>query len=90
MNGTARQAGGATGRKPAWLRVKVPAAAPFRATAGLLAELALHTVCDSARCPNRGECFAAGTATFLSQGVRRPPKVGHENQIGRASCRERV
>jgi len=63
---TARRA--AAGRKPAWLRVKVPAAAPFRATAGLLAELALHTVCDSARCPNRGECFAAGTATFLILG----------------------
>jgi lipoic acid synthetase len=64
----ASDAGGAAGRKPAWLRVKVPAAAPFRATAGLLDELALHTVCDSARCPNRGECFAAGTATFLILG----------------------
>jgi len=59
---------GAPGRKPSWLRVKVPAAAPFRATAGLLDELALHTVCDAARCPNRGECFAAGTATFLILG----------------------
>ena len=54
--------------KPAWLRVRVPAAAPFRATAGVLDELALHTVCAEARCPNRGECFAAGTATFLILG----------------------
>ena len=53
----------------AWLRVKAArAAAPFRATAGLLDELDLHTVCDEARCPNRGECFAAGTATFLILG----------------------
>jgi len=54
--------------KPSWLRVRVPAAAPFRATAGVLDELALHTVCEAARCPNRGECFAAGTATFLILG----------------------
>ncbi len=66
--GGAAEAAGAAGRKPSWLRVKIPAAAPFRATAGLLDELALHTVCDSARCPNRGECFAAGTATFLILG----------------------
>jgi lipoyl synthase len=67
-SGAANKAAGAAGRKPAWLRVRVPAAAPFRATAGLLDELALHTVCDSARCPNRGECFASGTATFLILG----------------------
>ncbi len=54
--------------KPSWLRVQVPAAAPFRATAAVLDGLALHTVCDAARCPNRGECFAAGTATFLILG----------------------
>jgi lipoyl synthase len=54
--------------KPPWLRVRVPDAAPFRATAGLLDELHLRTVCDEARCPNKGECFAAGTATFLVLG----------------------
>lgn len=57
-----------TGRKPSWLRVKVPPARAFRATAGLLEELRLHTVCDEARCPNKGECFGAGTATFLILG----------------------
>jgi len=61
--GTPRLAG-----KPAWLRVRLPAPAPFRVTARLLDELELHTVCDEARCPNRGECFAAGTATFLILG----------------------
>ena len=40
----------------------------FRATGALLDELALHTVCEEARCPNKGECFAAGTATFLILG----------------------
>ncbi len=54
--------------KPAWLRVRLPEPAPFRATAGLLDALDLHTVCEQARCPNKGECFAAGTAAFLILG----------------------
>ena len=54
--------------KPSWLRVRVPDAAPFRATAGVLGDLGLRTVCEEARCPNKGECFAAGTATFLILG----------------------
>ncbi len=56
------------GRKPSWLKVKLPAPAAFRATGALLDELSLHTVCEEARCPNKGECFAAGTATFLILG----------------------
>jgi lipoic acid synthetase len=55
-------------RKPSWLRVKVPPARAYRATAGVLADLDLRTVCEAARCPNKGECFAAGTATFLIGG----------------------
>jgi lipoyl synthase len=55
-------------RKPDWLRVQLPPAPQFRATAGLVERLRLHTVCDEARCPNKGECFAAGTATFLILG----------------------
>jgi lipoyl synthase len=55
-------------RKPDWLRVRVPPAPQFRATAGLVERLRLHTVCDESRCPNKGECFAAGTATFLILG----------------------
>ena len=54
--------------KPDWLRVRVPPAPQFRATAGLVERLRLHTVCEEARCPNKGECFAAGTATFLILG----------------------
>jgi lipoic acid synthetase len=55
-------------RKPAWLKVKAPAPRQYRATAALLDELDLRTVCRQARCPNKGECFASGTATFLILG----------------------
>jgi lipoic acid synthetase len=55
-------------RKPGWLKVRPPQPRAFRATSRLLDDLALHTVCDEARCPNKGECFSAGTATFLILG----------------------
>jgi lipoic acid synthetase len=55
-------------RKPAWLKVKAPAPRQFRATGALLGELELHTVCNEARCPNKGECYASGTSTFLILG----------------------
>lgn len=58
----------AAGRKPAWLKLKAPAPRQYRATGALLDELRLHTVCREARCPNKGECYAAGTATFLILG----------------------
>ncbi|HZL63557.1 MAG TPA: lipoyl synthase [Thermoleophilia bacterium] len=65
--GSAR--GAAPGRrKPDWLKVKAPAPRQYRATGALLDELELHTVCAEARCPNKGECFASGTATFLILG----------------------
>jgi lipoic acid synthetase len=56
------------GRKPAWLKLKAPAPRQYRATGALLDELDLHTVCREARCPNKGECYASGTATFLILG----------------------
>ena len=56
------------GRKPAWLKHRAPAPRQYRATAALLDELGLHTVCEEARCPNKGECFGSGTATFLILG----------------------
>jgi len=55
-------------RKPAWLKVRAPEPRQYRATGALLDELELHTVCREARCPNKGECFASGTATFLILG----------------------
>ncbi len=57
-------------RKPAWLKVRPPAPGRFRATGALLEELALHTVCEEARCPNKSECFSHGTATFMILGDR--------------------
>jgi lipoic acid synthetase len=55
-------------RKPDWLKVRLPRPRAFRATSRLLEDLSLHTVCDEARCPNKGECFSTGTATFLILG----------------------
>ena len=55
-------------RKPEWLKKPFPSAVPLRKMEGLLRERDLHTVCESALCPNLGECFARGTATFLIMG----------------------
>ncbi|MFM7360913.1 MAG: lipoyl synthase [Cyanobium sp.] len=54
--------------KPAWLRVKAPQRERIGAVADLLHDLKLNTVCQEASCPNIGECFAGGTATFLIMG----------------------
>jgi lipoic acid synthetase len=55
-------------RKPPWLRVKAPQRERIGAVADLLSDLRLNTVCQEASCPNIGECFASGTATFLIMG----------------------
>jgi lipoic acid synthetase len=54
--------------KPPWLRVKAPQRQRIGAVADLLLDLNLNTVCQEASCPNIGECFAGGTATFLIMG----------------------
>ena len=54
--------------KPDWLRVKAPQVERIGNTAHLLNDLNLNTVCQEASCPNIGECFASGTATFLIMG----------------------
>ena len=54
--------------KPAWLRVKAPQRERIGEVADLLRDLRLNTVCQEASCPNIGECFAGGTATFLIMG----------------------
>jgi lipoic acid synthetase len=54
--------------RPAWLRVKAPGAGRTTELRRLLDERRLHTVCSSAACPNIGECWAAGTATFMILG----------------------
>lgn len=54
--------------KPEWLRVKAPQWERVGNVKGILRDLALNTVCEEASCPNIGECFNAGTATFLIMG----------------------
>ncbi len=54
--------------KPDWLRVKAPQWERVGNVKGILRDLALNTVCEEASCPNIGECFQAGTATFLIMG----------------------
>lgn len=57
-----------SGPKPPWLRVRLPAGGAYREVNSLLDNLGLHTVCEEAQCPNKGECFHSGTATFLILG----------------------
>lgn len=56
------------GKKPDWLKKPIPQAASLQRMEKLLRQRHLHTVCESALCPNLGECFARGTATFLIMG----------------------
>jgi len=55
-------------RKPAWLRAKLPSGPGFTAVRQLVEGTHLHTVCQSAQCPNLGECWARGTATVMILG----------------------
>ncbi|MCB0766414.1 MAG: lipoyl synthase [Flavobacteriales bacterium] len=55
-------------RKPDWLRVKLPIGENYRKVAGIVGEHKLHTICQSGNCPNMGECWGAGTATFMILG----------------------
>jgi lipoic acid synthetase len=68
--------------KPAWIRVRAPSGPRFYEIKRILREHQLHTVCEEASCPNIGECFGKGTATFMIMGdicTRRCPfcDVGH-------------
>jgi lipoic acid synthetase len=55
-------------RKPQWLRMPRQGGEEYNRMKRLLRTASLHTVCESANCPNRGECFSSGTATFLLMG----------------------
>lgn len=56
--------------KPPWLKRRIPSGATYQAIRGLIQATHLHTVCQEACCPNLGECFSQGTATFLILGDR--------------------
>jgi lipoic acid synthetase len=55
-------------RKPEWLKVRAPGSPAYLRLKGLMRELTLHTVCEEAHCPNIGECWHHGTATFMILG----------------------
>lgn len=55
-------------KKPDWLRVKLPIGEEYRHVRNLVDQHKLHTICESGNCPNMGECWGAGTATFMILG----------------------
>src|SRR3977135_12424 len=56
--------------KPPWIKVRLPSNPVFFSTKALISDLRLHTVCESAQCPNRWECWSQGTATMMLAGER--------------------
>lgn len=55
-------------RKPNWLRVKLPVGEEYKKVRSVVDQYKLHTICESGNCPNMGECWGAGTATFMILG----------------------
>ena len=55
-------------RKPKWLKVKLPTATAYKNVKSVVKTHRLHTICESGNCPNTGECWGAGTATFMILG----------------------
>jgi lipoyl synthase len=56
-------------RRPDWIKVRAPSGETYQWLQGLMRKKALHTVCEEAGCPNMGECWGSGTATFLMMGA---------------------
>ena len=54
--------------KPSWLKVKLPTGEDYKKVRNIVSEHKLHTICESGNCPNMGECWGAGTATFMILG----------------------
>ena len=55
-------------KKPKWLKVKLPTGENYKKVRGLVDQHSLHTICESGNCPNMGECWGEGTATFMILG----------------------
>src|SRR3954452_20339328 len=55
-------------RRPPWIKVRAPSGENYERVYGLMRSQKLHTVCEEAQCPNIGECWGRGTATFLMMG----------------------
>ena len=67
--------------KPAWLKVRAPGSPNYLRLRGIMRGLNLHTVCEEARCPNIGECWHHGTATFMILGDRCTRACGYCNVL---------
>ncbi|NBO11120.1 MAG: lipoyl synthase, partial [Methylophilaceae bacterium] len=92
-------------RKPEWIRMKVPDSSRFQEIKQVLRNNNLHTVCEEASCPNIGECFSGGTATFMilgdictrrcpfcdvSHGKPLPPDVNEPANLARTIAQMRL
>ena len=62
-------------RKPSWIRARAPTDPRVQQLKRMLREFNLHTVCEEASCPNLGECFSGGTATFMILGDLDPRRA---------------
>jgi len=67
--------------KPDWLKVRAPGSENYRRLKGLMRDLGLHTVCEEANCPNIGECWNHGTATFMILGGTCTRSCGYCNVV---------
>ena len=56
-------------KRPDWLKVRIPAGPRYIELKNMMRDMELHTVCEEARCPNIGECWGHGTATFMILGL---------------------
>ena len=56
-------------RKPKWLKVKLPTGEKYKNVRKITSTFKLHTICESGNCPNMGECWGEGTATFMILGI---------------------
>ena len=96
---------GPGGRRPDWLKVRVGSGETYAQVSRLMRSQALHTVCEEARCPNQGECWALGTATFMVLGsvctrncgfcaidTGRPPETDTDEprRVGEAAAQMRL
>jgi lipoic acid synthetase len=67
--------------KPGWLKVRAPGSPNYHRLKGIMRNLGLHTVCEEANCPNIGECWHHGTATFMILGDRCTRSCGYCNVV---------
>jgi len=96
---------GPGGRRPEWLKVRIGSGETYTSVSRLMRSQSLHTVCEEARCPNQGECWALGTATFMVLGsvctrncgfcaidTGRPPETDTDEprRVGEAAAQMRL